>query len=677
MRRISSYFKRPVFAATNESNQDLRQEPPAQEPSAKDPSPAPPQSSPLTEVSSSFFSKDGSSTPERPALEPLASLTPYIEDTIKDETQNDSSPSPTSLLPESSFSFSQRVVKHGKEVVMGSDEEDTDSIGSLESPADLFMRFAKPTHSTSSEPARPGRTASAKTDILARLEKPAPSYKNNLDSLVTAAVDDKETEAGITKLRASFDKAANESIRRRGQLHEGILTSALGDNDNEMDMQRLLQALRRTDAFDPTKAWHFFDFKDELPPVLEFPVECISPRSYLTSLTANHSRERAFHSGIVDFALSRSFLPDEVISWIFHSIPMEPQDSIRHAYCRAIKNTNAKHIKALVRPDDFRILFERLGAIPNALDIHEEIVPDADPKDYLQTISRHQGLVLSVLDLICGAADLFADDTREYLLSVLFRMTLDVTLTSVATISSEIERAIITVLESASEDTAEVLIHRVCTTTLNTFKDATFQSRLLKHILPEADWIALIRCRLAVSFLLDNPGPLCEPLNELLSLTRIIDILKREIFDIKKYKGKDKPEYDYGELLAITSLLNIAVDSGRYQAEFADREAEKAFNTQVDVVADRLKKVFSLIEDSGASHLKRTLAKEALETLHYRIVYSVRTRPRPKKSIYGTIEAREYDRDAFKGFLPKIKAGAIKAGAGTEIPIRQHEAPPR
>lgn len=178
-------------------------------------------------------------------------------------------------------------------------------------------------------------------------------------------------------------------------------------------------------------------------------------------------------------------------------------------------------------------------------------------------------------------------------------------------------------------------------------------------------------------FLLDNPAPLCEPLTELLSLTRITDILKRDIFDIRKYKGKDKPEYDYGELLAITSLLNIAVDSGRYQAEFADREAEKAFNTQVDMVADRLKKVFSLIEDSGASHLKRTLAKEALETLHYRIVYSVRTRPRPKKSIYGTIEAREYDREAFKGFLPKIKASAIKAGAGTEIPIRQHEAPPR
>ncbi|PYH45400.1 uncharacterized protein BP01DRAFT_382836 [Aspergillus saccharolyticus JOP 1030-1] len=668
MRRINDYFQRPSFAATTESYQDARQEPPA-----KEPSPVPPQSSPLTEVSSSFFSRNDSSSPVRTKQEPPGSPTPSIEDEVKHGTQDEDFSPPKIPLPGSSFNSSQRIVKDGKEVVMGSDGEDTDSIGSLESPADLFMKFANTNHSPlASELARSDRTTSAKTSMLTRLEKPAPTYKNTLDSLVIAAVDDQETEAGIAKLRESFDKAAKEPVHRKGQLHEGILTSALGDGEDEMDMQRLLHALRRTDAFDPAKAWHFFEFKEELPPTLEFPAECIKPTSYLRSLKANHSRERAFHSGIVDFALSRSFLPDKVISWIFHSIPMEPQDNIRHAYCRAIKNTNAQHIKALIRPDDFRMLFERLGAVPNALAVNEPILPDVDPKDYPQAISQHQSLVLSVLDLICGAADLFADDTREYLLNVLFRLTLDVTLTNVATISSSIERAIITVLESASEETVDDLMHRICTTTLSTFKDASFHSRLLKHILPEADWIATLRCRLAVSFLIDNPSPLREPLDQLLSLTRITDILKRDIFDIKKYKGKDKPEYDYGELLAITSLLSIAIDSGRCQAEFADREAEKAFNARVDVVADRLKKIFTSIEDAGASHLKRTLAKEALETLHYRIVYSVRTKPRPKKSIYGTIEARDYDRKAFKGFYPQIKASA-----GTEIPIRQHEVPPR
>lgn len=33
--------------------------------------------------------------------------------------------------------------------------------------------------------------------------------------------------------------------------------------------------------------------------------------------TEPDSRERAFHSGIVDFALSKRFLPDDLVRWIF------------------------------------------------------------------------------------------------------------------------------------------------------------------------------------------------------------------------------------------------------------------------------------------------------------------------------------------------------------------------
>lgn len=31
------------------------------------------------------------------------------------------------------------------------------------------------------------------------------------------------------------------------------------------------------------------------------------------------SRERMFHSGIIDFALSKHFLADELVTWMFHS----------------------------------------------------------------------------------------------------------------------------------------------------------------------------------------------------------------------------------------------------------------------------------------------------------------------------------------------------------------------
>lgn len=83
-----------------------------------------------------------------------------------------------------------------------------------------------------------------------------------------------------------------------------------------------------------------------------------SVSSYLVDLgwpAESESRERAFHSGIVDFALSKGSLPGELVMWIFNAgmlhfcrskddgllpsvlVPSENRDELRHAYCRAFK----------------------------------------------------------------------------------------------------------------------------------------------------------------------------------------------------------------------------------------------------------------------------------------------------------------------------------------------------
>lgn len=126
------------------------------------------------------------------------------------------------------------------------------------------------------------------------------------------------------------------------------------------------------------------------------------------------SRERAFHSGIVELALSKRFLPDELVYWIFHSsmlvispfqtrclyflVPSESRDELRHVYCRVFKvglyhyhsvdlnvnskltdcqNATAERIKSLIRPDDVDQVFQRLGASPKALAITESVSPDS------------------------------------------------------------------------------------------------------------------------------------------------------------------------------------------------------------------------------------------------------------------------------------------------------------
>lgn len=150
-------------------------------------------------------------------------------------------------------------------------------------------------------------------------------------------------------------------------------------------------------------------------------------------------------------------------------------------------------------------------------------------------------------------------------------------------------------------------------------------------MLPTSSWISLLRCRLAVAYLTHDPTPLTEPPEAVLDLKRMTQVLRNRRFDVKLYKGKGTAEYDYGELGSIIILLNIAIDPGWTVLGFPSKDAENAFNAEIDALADRLKRIFTSIEDSGVSHLKRTLAKEGLEALHYRVLYSVRSKPQPRK----------------------------------------------
>ncbi|GAB1197150.1 hypothetical protein APSETT444_006440 [Aspergillus pseudonomiae] len=494
-----------------------------------------------------------------------------------------------------SFNLAQRVVRNGREVVISSDGEDTDASEVFEDPTSLFLKFAKPDGASTSEDTNNDSSSYGRTlcSLPSRDEvKPrrfslsrisAPKYKHSIDSLVTQAVDDNETEASIAKLRAALEeenarKAASKSDAAPGlqQLHEGILTSALDDQNDEMGLRRLLDAVRRTEAFDMEKSWFFFD--------------------------------------------------------------------------------HAKRIQSLVRPESIDAMFQMMGANQKALTFSEVIVPDAVPKNSsLRAAPRHHAALLSILNLLRGAADLFSDETREHILSILFRLSLDISLTRDPMVCSELERTITAVLESISEETADKLVYRVCTSAYETIKDPVFQSRLLTHILPTSSWIAMLRCRLAVAFLTKDPSPLTEEPDVMVYVKRIIDVLKDKRFDVKRYKSKGQPEYDYGELMATTNVLNIAIDSGWSGVDFSNKDAEREFNSEVDVLADRIKRIFTSIEDSGASHLKRTLAKEALEALHYRIIYSVRTKPRPKKSIFGENGVDRQNKKVFDPWKVKIK----------------------
>lgn len=301
-RKITQFFKRPDFSVAN-------QDPPLQT-QIETVAPRGTQSSPLTEPPSSFLSNNASSpqTPDAAGPQLKASLMRSFNEELESQASQDPQQSfqhAQSATPDplSSFSSSQRVVRNGKEVVISSDGEDTDSIASLEAPETLFMQFTKPDIANEADEA--GKNdATSRTSLHSRSSKsrgPPRTYRNTLERLVVEAVDDNETEAKIAKFKASLqdEKARNSTGPNPGQksqLNEGILTSAFGSEDDEGGLQRLLDAVRRTEAFDLEKAWFFFDYGSNIAPPLNFPRDCVYPDTYMSVLRG----ERDSAHGLVE-----------------------------------------------------------------------------------------------------------------------------------------------------------------------------------------------------------------------------------------------------------------------------------------------------------------------------------------------------------------------------------------
>ena len=53
------------------------------------------------------------------------------------------------------------------------------------------------------------------------------------------------------------------------------------------------------------------------------------------------------------------------------------------------------------------------------------------------------------------------------------------------------------------------------------------------------------------------------------------------------------------------------------------------------MLSDRVKAIFTQIVDSGASHMRRTEAKEILEGFHSRLVHAIRTKRKTKTLLVG------------------------------------------
>jgi hypothetical protein len=574
-------------------------------------------------------------------------------------------------------SSTQSVFEGGKVVaVRGSDDDDSASLSSLD---DILGRRKSETATSSSSPleldadeyeAERIRTILRFTsgrsqplvgrDKLRELYSKEKDHKVDIGSLMVDHIDDQEVEGNVAKAIQGYEASKQEEERSRvhGDIDRNLLAAVVAGAPGATDgMSRLMSAVERTEALNIDRSWSFFGPGG--PKTLAVnPIEVVPDvqwsNRWRESLQDDECRSRTFLSGYIGEAWSYGQLPDEFIQWTFESIVQEPKNELRRSYVQAFRHVKSEWVRSHVDPVTVERIFLSIGASQKSVSCEDLIEPAA-------YISRsHEApdyrYLLSVIEMFMVMAPHLEASAHQKLLAIMARLSLDAHVMADARVSVAVEDGLAELIELSTQKGNPAVAQSLVTDLGTCLIDPTLQAQLLKYIPSTSPLTACIRIQLAHRFLLGtNWGSEVYVASTSIDITALTRYLDSGPFDTTFRSPSKRP--DYANMTAQTYILDIAIADGGRPASFASRTDEVAFNRKVDKLADRVKAIFASIADTGASHMRRTEAKEALQALHYRLLYAVRTEPRPKKNVFGGRDGDEYRaEERSKGFMSKFLA---------------------
>lgn len=336
-------------------------------------------------------------------------------------SDTDSPPENLVLPALSSNGDSGRVVKN-------SDDEDSDSNDSF---PDIFQSSNRPLPAKQATPATP--SASRFRNAPEPLSSPTAyhsKYKFNLKDLVNEEENDKRTEESSKRFKARF---ANQDIGNSDSLTnghdsnpsklDGVLLESVVRNKDEGGMEKVTRALLRTEATNVEKRWYFFKPQDQqvASPKHPFPTSAV-PQTWKGELSKPTMRNQTFISGFAeDMVHFGQALPDEIFLWILDEACVESGDVLRNSYLKTLKESS-EQVRRLITPDLVDKVLQILGGTSEATTITEKIRPS------LKIASRYPSdweNLRSVVLFFTSIADMLQQSTREHVICMLLRMSVD------------------------------------------------------------------------------------------------------------------------------------------------------------------------------------------------------------------------------------------------------------
>jgi len=381
---------------------------------------------------------------------------------------------------------SQRFMRNGEVMIRNSDDE-SDSDLSLDDIDDLLAARRKPvSHSSpptepdlpsvplpTQTPARPDRrigigrsTRSVKAGR--HLDISPPKHKFSLDALVAQAEADDAVQAGIEKARQLIGASDERRMALESKLNHSkgdaeidtsLLTSIAkehGEKEGKEDfIDKLMQAIERTEALERPETWSFFEKTSEhpAPELPEFPpVDRKNPLYRV--LNSSSDRQTSIVNGFLGEVAHKGHLPDEILQWILDASCIEAAESLRTAYLSILTNAGA-WITPHLDPDMITSLFRKLGATDEALNTDSPIVPFLQMPTHGDQHAPDWTGLRNVLKLLAGVAEWIDAPTRSHTLCLLLRLTLDVSVIADRANLETIEGAVENLITAIPPDSVE------------------------------------------------------------------------------------------------------------------------------------------------------------------------------------------------------------------------------
>ncbi|KAL8998975.1 MAG: hypothetical protein Q9169_002081 [Polycauliona sp. 2 TL-2023] len=271
--------------------------------------------------------------------------------------------------------------------------------------------------------------------------------------------------------------------------------------------------------------------------------------------------------------------------------------------------------------DRMNRIFTKIDARPDALNLENPAIPSVNRMS--PQLSRHTMGILSRLLL-----------DREVILNHnLLHIIHDI-------MSKVIDHTV----DNGDDETIAMLA-----TLYHSVQNPGLQLQLLRNLPSSNSHQTLFRRRIALAFFFQDPVYLSKPRQQLLDMKTTTRCLRQPRFAVNNGT-------DYPNLAASVSILAIGLDNGDPPPAEASKEAIVAFNEDLDMLAQRIKGMFTQIVDTGASHMRRTEAKEVLESFHSCLVYAVRTKQKSKGRMWEDEVGVEKQKSVMKTFVQRDKA---------------------